>query len=361
MKLLFFASDYSIGLSSLLVQQAVSLKESGIDFLCVAGEREQEAGLYKKIEDTQQSIVRINGLDDHHEFIRLARCLNEVIKKEEIRIVHVQNNWQLMLVVYVKYILRSKLKIVYSIHGFRHNKQIKQIIARLIIGGILLLFANRIICTSNYVKKIFGLLSFKMTKLYLGVDDSFFHIKEHTDNNHLSIIFPAQFRKGKGQDILIKGFAKYVEKTGDVHSILCLPGQGDLLDKCKSLSASLGVEKQVVFPGLLSKSEVLSSYAKSNIAAISSNSETFGQCIVEPFVLGKCIITRHVGVADEIIQEGVNGFFFNTEGDFEQVLLSLYNNKKKIEEMGQNNFEKRDLFSWATINDSYIKLINSLI
>lgn len=49
-KILFFASDYQIGLSSLLTDQLIALSRHDIDIYAVAGEKEQEKGLIEKIE-----------------------------------------------------------------------------------------------------------------------------------------------------------------------------------------------------------------------------------------------------------------------------------------------------------------------
>lgn len=63
------------------------------------------------------------------------------------------------------------------------------------------------------------------------------------------------------------------------------------------------------FPGLCSKRQTKELYLQSNIGIVSSNSETFGQSIVEPFVLGRCILTTAVGVAPDIIATGKMGSF----------------------------------------------------
>ena len=45
-KLLFFTSDYSIGLSTLLTDQLFALYRTGINIYAVTGENEQEPGLH---------------------------------------------------------------------------------------------------------------------------------------------------------------------------------------------------------------------------------------------------------------------------------------------------------------------------
>ena len=45
MNILFFASDYKIGLSTLLTDQLLALHRNGINVYPVAGEKNQEKGL----------------------------------------------------------------------------------------------------------------------------------------------------------------------------------------------------------------------------------------------------------------------------------------------------------------------------
>lgn len=69
-------------------------------------------------------------------FSRLVNDIKEIIQTEDIRLVHVQNNWQLAIIAVVKlklYFLK-KIKIIYTLHGFRHNSFIKSIMAQFIIG-----------------------------------------------------------------------------------------------------------------------------------------------------------------------------------------------------------------------------------
>ena len=66
-KVLFFASDYKIGLSTLLTDEALAFYHAGIDFVTVAGDSEQEEGLSDKINELV-SVYRIDNLDEHHNF-----------------------------------------------------------------------------------------------------------------------------------------------------------------------------------------------------------------------------------------------------------------------------------------------------
>lgn len=365
MNLLFFTSDYSIGLSCLLVQQVIAIsKEKSINLVCVAGDTEQEEGLGNQINNAKINMIRIKNMDKHENFLQLSNQIGQIIEENNIQCVHVQNNWQLILLAYYKYknIIPKPFKIAYTLHGFRHNHPIKSIIAILWIGMILLLFANRIFIMSDYVKKRFFFLGKKMKKLYLGIDDSFFEKKENDlDVEPLRLIFPGQFRKGKNQDMLIHAIASYIDKTGDDTIQLYLPGEGPLLPVYKEMVDHKRVKKNVIFPGQCTKLQVRDLYLLCNIGVVSSNTETFGQSIVEPYVLGRCVLSRRVGVATDIIKDGISGFLFHNAHDLSDILVQLSQNKEKMRNIGNHNFENREMFTWREIVKKYRVILENLV
>lgn len=357
--LLFFASDFSIGLSSLLTDQLIALYNAGVNVTAIAGENEQEAGLADRLRSYNINVTRIEGLDRHQEFNRLVSEIANIVETKKIDIIHVQNNWQLALAAAVKakFLFKHKLKIIYTLHGFRHNHPVKSQIAKLIIGSSLFAFADYIICMTEYLKRNFRLLSYKIKLLPLGVKNDYFtdpFIEPPTDS--LKLIFPGQFRYGKNQDIIIRAFAEFVKQTNETTATLTLPGNGDLLDEMKSLAKNLGIENQVTFPGFVTKDDIKKLYLNSNIGIVASNSETFGQSIVEPFILGRCIVSTPVGIAPEIIKDGMNGFIFKTEKDLIKILLYLNKNLKLLEVIGKNNYKNRNLFNWDEITKKYIDI-----
>lgn len=357
--LLYFTSDYSIGLSAMMVDQLVALKNSGINVFSVGGEKEQEIGLADFAKSNGIDIIRIKGLDEHAKFTYLVNRISKIILDNNISIVHIQNNWQLALMGVVKHKIKPKIEIIYTIHGFRHNHPFKSKIAQLMIGTGLFAFSDHIICMTDYVKRKFNLLSYKIKILPLGVKQNYF-IKSFIEPkiDSLRLIFPAQFRKGKNQDLIINAFYEYIKETHDRNSILILPGNGPLLDKMKEYVKELNIHDQIIFPGFVNKDEIKDLYLDSNIAIVSSNSETFGQSIVEPFVLGRCVVSTPVGIAPEIIEDGKNGYLFKTQNDLTNILIKLNRNRDKIKTIGLKNFSHRNLFNWNEISKKYKSIFN---
>ena len=356
-KLLYFASDYKIGLSQLLTDQLLSIKDTGAPVIAVAGENQQESGLTKKLHNNNVNLIRITGLDAHNDFNRLVNEIVSLVLQHKIDVAHVQNNWQLAIASVAKLKLFGKrnFEIAYTLHGFRNNSTIKSIIARGVIGTALLVCADHVICMTEYLKKKFSLLSYKIELIPLGVDKNYFldeFVVPKTDSLHL--VFPAQFRHGKNQDMIIRAFSEYVKKSGDNNATLTLPGNGDMLETMKRLATDLEIDNQVIFPGFVTKQQVKEYYLNSNIAIVASNSETFGQSIVEPYVLGRCIVSTPVGIATEIIENGKNGYIFRSQAELTERLLDLHNNRQRIVAMGHENYNHRMKFSWQNVTASYI-------
>ena len=362
-KLLFFTSDYKIGQSSLLTDQLVALHDGGMDVVAISGEKEQEKGLQERTRNLGIDVRYVEGLDEHANFVGLAKQIAGIVRQEHIHCVHVQNNWQMALVVFTKFILLRQftLNIVYTLHGFRHNSPIKSMIARVVIGLMLLLFATKVICMCAYLKNKFSFLGKKIVVLPLGISNEYFLSElPQMPQVGLQMVFPAQFRKGKNQDLIIRAFARHIDNCGDKESCLYLPGMGELRESMKSLTQELGISDRVLFPGFCTKQEVLQLYLKCNIGIVASNSETFGQAIVEPFVLGRCVISTHVGIADDILVDGENGFFFSSEDELVNLFDRLYLNQYVIAKAGDMNYRKRCMFSWKSVTERYNDMIRNL-
>lgn len=361
-RLLFFASDFEIGLTQANTEVVSALWQSEkVDMLCLTSEKEQEPGLHRKLDEAGVKKCVIEGLDVHDHFRDKVRALRAVVSGHGITHANVQNNWQLALAVYVKYRYVHRLKIIYTIHGYRHNSPLKAVLAIGMIGMALLLFTDRVISMSSYVSRRFWFLGYKTDVVfYLMNKPQYAKTTNRIIGSPLRLVFPAQFRKGKNQQILISAIKQYVDQTHDLSIRLYLPGAGPRLDAMKVLARQLGVEQQVVFPGKLNLDGVFALYEESNIALCASNVETYGRCIAEPFMLGRCVVTHKTGVAIDIIRDRENGVFFCTDKDLAALLTDFHAHPEKVVAMANQAFVDRQVFSTENVLRSYLSVINKV-
>jgi glycosyltransferase involved in cell wall biosynthesis len=326
----------------------------------VSGEREQFPGLFDKLKDNNVTHKKIIGLDDHRELFRIIREFNKLVGHFQPVIVHAQTNWQLVVSVATRVLYGRRYSIFYTLHGYRHNYRWRSLAARYIIGLGLHLFADKIITASSFLKNRFSFLKGRNEIIFLGLDDNFLgQYYPPAFNGIKRMIFPGEFREGKNQDVLIRALKKYMDKTGDSNVELYLPGEGKKLGGNKRLVSKLGLEEKVLFPGFLSRNQMIELYRKCQFAVVPSNVETFGLCITEPFALGRVVVSRHVGVADDIIIHGENGFLYDTEEELGELLIKILSDKEKCAMVARKAFEGKDVFRWSNLTEKYLALVDS--
>lgn len=358
-KIIFFTSSHKIGLTGQLTEQAICFaKMRQGEFLFISGDKEQFAGLFKKLEEHKVPYASIAGIDEHSDFFRLIREFKTVAAQFRADIVTVHTNWQLAIVAVARFMFRLDYSLVYVIHGYRHNYRYRSVIARTLIGAALYFFSDHVIAPSSFLKKQFSFLKEKNKIIFIGEDEAFFNnwpLPSFSGTHRF--IFPGEFRTGKNQALLIRVLKQYMDKSGNKDLELYLPGKGPLLANCKALAHELGLEEKVFFPGFVNRVEMRDLYLRCQFAIVPSNVETFGHCIVEPFILGRVVLTRHVGVADDIIKHGETGFFFDSEENLVKLLLEILPDQELCGRVADNARQGRDPFRWEQVCAKHFELI----
>ncbi len=350
-RVLIVVSVFGRGLTDLLANMARTLHERGdVDILAVSGEEEQSPGLRQDLSARGVRLEVLRGLDTHRRFMGLARQITQVIDEFLPDVVSVHTNWQLALFAYVRIRTGRSFKIAYTIHGYRHNHWFMSFAARLAIGLSLKAFADAVITPSSFLWRKFWMVRGKSRVIFLGVENRFFEWSPPPSaGSPVGMVFPAEFRKGKNQALLIRVLADYLAGHRGTQLVLYLPGNGPLRKDCEALARDSGVAGHVVFPGQLSKSEMLEMYRRCLIAVVPSNVETFGSCIAEPFVLGRVVISRRTGVALDIIRGGENGFLFRTRRDLSRLLEGLVGDAERCRKVAQAARASGECFRWDKV------------
>jgi glycosyltransferase involved in cell wall biosynthesis len=348
---LYCISSYKIGITAQLTEQAIMLSRIYRNiFLFISGENEQYNGLKERLKNEDVNHKIIKGFDIHKNIIYLIRNINNMIIELKPDTIVTQTNWQIILFIITKYIYGYKYKIIYIVRGYRHNEYLKSFIARYIIGLILFLFAHKVVTPSSYVKEKFFMIKHKAKVIFLGEENKYFNsVKPPRFNGNLRLIFAGEFRKGKNQEVLINAIKNVILDTGFNSIYLILPGKGEKLERCKELVRKYNLLDNVIFPGFLDRDNVYNLYLSCQFAIIPSNVETFGHCIVEPYLLGRVVITREVGVANDIIINEYNGIIFKNENDLIEKIKNLLMNEDLCGKISNNTLLHREKFKWEYV------------
>lgn len=137
----------------------------------------------------------------------------------------------------------------------------------------------------------------------------------------------------KGHDELIAAWPDVRRRVPDAR--LVIVGDGDDRARLESLAASAGLSGALRFAGRVSDEALAALYARAAFFVMPSTREGFGLVYLEAMQAGKPCIAVH-GAADEIIEDGVQGFVVDREapGELTAALVRLFEDPDACVRMG---------------------------
>jgi colanic acid/amylovoran biosynthesis glycosyltransferase len=174
-------------------------------------------------------------------------------------------------------------------------------------------YAKHVIAVSNVMDSQLIKLGCPKEKLTLNVygpKDEFYEITPNYNSKQFVAI--GRFVDKKAPYATILAFKEVLEKHPDAK--LIFGGSGPLLNTCQNICSILGLNKSVIFSGILSHADVMSLFSTSlafvqhSIVADNGDSEGTPVIILEAAAASLPVVsTRHAGIPDVII-ENVTGF-----------------------------------------------------
>ena len=193
-------------------------------------------------------------------------------------------------------------------------------------------FANLLINKTHIDKN-------KIHVIYNGI---FFHtdnqIPAKYEHPYFNLINVARVEKIKGQELLLKA----LKKVNDQHVRLHVAGDGSQLNNLKKLANDLKISPQVTFHGFLNQSELKNLYRRTDLAVLTSYSESFPLVLLEASDNLVPILSTDVGDIKMMIPDDKHGFVAKVgdiESIAEKIKAAVDMNSQKLQDIAIN--EKR--------------------
>jgi 1,2-diacylglycerol 3-alpha-glucosyltransferase len=122
-------------------------------------------------------------------------------------------------------------------------------------------------------------------------------------------------------------------------------GDGPYRKKLEKKVAKMGLEKYVIFTGMIPADEVYKYYQLGDVFVCASTSETQGLTYVEALAAGLPLVCKKDDCLEGIIDNGINGYTFEDEQEFTNSVRTILNNESLKKKMGKKSFEKSMAFS----------------
>jgi glycosyltransferase involved in cell wall biosynthesis len=304
----------------------------------VVVEKDSKLDLY--LENIEKFYLVRNKLFPIFPALKLAKYID----KYEIDIIHFHWTKDSILVVLAKLLSKRKVQVIQSRH-MRMTRFKDDIYHRWIYRNIDMMHA----VTQDVEKQLYKFIPQevrpKMEMIYLGVSVPVHDIKlleqlkdKYAIEKQFVVGIVGRIEKDKGQYKVIEAIAQ----LRDFNIKLIIVGntmEKDYLETLKEKVTELHLNDQVVFTGFTK--DVNEHMSLCDAIVLATENETFGLVVIEAMANKKVIIASNKGGPTEIIEDGVDGLFFDgTSSDLAKQIKYLYDNKIKKEEIALNGFKK---------------------
>ena len=122
-------------------------------------------------------------------------------------------------------------------------------------------------------------------------------------------------------------------------------------------------DKTVIFTGTLDSEAKKSYFSQCDIYISPSLEEFFGLTIIEAMAFGKPVISTKVGISQQIMQDGVNGYLVDKQNaeEINNRVLELTSNKQLSLEIGAKARESVKSYTWKSVAEKLITEIRKEI
>lgn len=177
--------------------------------------------------------------------------------------------------------------------------------------------------------------------------------------NDFVLIYAAEFSLRKNQAFLLRAMPNLPQ---NIH--LVLPGQGALLENCRTLTAELGISDRVYFPGQVR--EMPRWLAAADAAVSSSRSEGLPFNVMEAMASHLPIVASCVKGHTDLVEDGKNGFLYPREDEpaYCEAVIRLSEDAALTAELGKNSadFVKQYDLSLVvpTVMEQYLSVLDEV-
>lgn len=208
----------------------------------------------------------------------------------------------------------------------------------------------------------YGLDSSKITVVANGVDSQSFFPCRQKNNNEEYVLYTGGLKARKGLFDLIQ-CASYVSKIRpSTKFILC--GRGPYRKKIERAVENMGLEKQVVFSGYVSRNDLINLYQNATVQVVPSHYEGMPTVLLEGMSCGLPVVATDIGGNNEVVNSGVNGLLVPPKSPevMAEAIVRLLDDVSFRENMGKvarNTILMH--YTWDKVADKILECYESMI
>lgn len=143
--------------------------------------------------------------------------------------------------------------------------------------------------------------------------------------------------------------------------VLLIVGDGPARHELEEKAANLGVSDHVIFTGMVAPEEVHAYYQLGDVFVSASTSETQGLTYVEAAANGLPLLCRKDPCLDGVLIEGRNGWEYEAEGEFCDILDAILRNPAQRQAAGDQSAQIASCFDKSNFAEKIEDIYESIV
>lgn len=224
-------------------------------------------------------------------------------------------------------------------------------------------FGNSItnIAVSDYLLSYLGKAGFKGTVIENSICLGEYNFK-HRTRLQPQILWVRSFHETYNPQMAVHLVHELKPQYPDAQLTMIGPDIDGSMEKCKLLSAELGIERQIIFTGKLSKEEWTKLAQEKDIFINTTNYDNLPVSVLEVMALGLPVVSTNVGGIPYIITHKQNGLLTNADDvtEMASAVTLLLGDSSMASTISNNAREYVERYSWDIIKIKWQNLLHSL-
>jgi glycosyltransferase involved in cell wall biosynthesis len=174
------------------------------------------------------------------------------------------------------------------------------------------------------------------------------------------ILNVGRFSHKKGLDTLIRAFARAHEAHPRAVLVLVGPDDEGLKPRLKELAAEVGLQDQVVFPGMLRGEELRGALSAATVWALPSKTENFGSAVIEAMAAGvPVVVSPAVNLASAIGAAQAGVVCDRTPAAFATAIDSLLESESRRSILSDRAREFARGYDWDGVAERLVQMYSA--
>lgn len=179
------------------------------------------------------------------------------------------------------------------------------------------------------------------------------------DKDDFILLFVGRLAEEKNIEFLIKAEKKLKEQNNNIK--LLIVGDGPDKEKYEKDAESLGLADNIIFTGKAAWEDMPYYYHLADIFVTASKTETQGLTIIEAMASNVVPVCMRDEAFSSMVTEELDGLFFETEKEYVDHIMRLYNNPKELEKFDKQARIQAETYSSKYYGERVLEVYNRAI